>query len=59
MNPERAQEIVMIPDMINVTFEDEKIYIEHVDQEQRLATIHPLNNPEEKKSVPVDELVEH
>lgn len=59
MNPERAQEIVMIPDMIHVTFEGEKIYIEHVDESKKLATIHPLDNPEVKKSVPVDQLVEH
>ncbi|WP_440896018.1 H-type small acid-soluble spore protein [Amphibacillus sp. Q70] len=59
MNPERAQEIVMIPDMINVTFENEKVYIEHVDQDQKLATIHPLDNPEKKISVPVNKLVEH
>lgn len=58
MNPERAQEITFSPEMINVTCQGEKIYIEHVDQDKGLATIHPLRNPEQKKSVPVSELEE-
>ncbi|MBM7541810.1 small acid-soluble spore protein H (minor) [Amphibacillus cookii] len=56
---QRAQEITMIPDMIHVTCNGEKVYIEHVDQDKNLATIHPLSNPEDKKSVSVDHLEEH
>lgn len=59
MNPERAQEIVMTPDMVNVTFEGKKIFIEHVDESEKLATIHPLDKPEEKISIPVEQLIEH
>lgn len=59
MEAERAQEIMMIPEMVHVTYNGEKIYIEHVDQSENLATIHPLQNPEEKQSVPIDQLIEH
>ena len=59
MEAARAQEIVMIPDMVHVTFQGQKVFIEHVDENQELATIHPLDNPEEKLSVSVNQLVEH
>ncbi|BAM47120.1 H-type small acid-soluble spore protein [Amphibacillus xylanus] len=59
MDAVRAQEIVMIPDMVHVTYQGQKVFIEHVDEDQELATIHPLDNPEEKISVSVDQLVEH
>ncbi|SEO78974.1 small acid-soluble spore protein H (minor) [Amphibacillus marinus] len=59
MDAQRAQEITMDQEMIEVTCNGEKIYIEHVDQNHGLATIHPLSNPEEKKSVSVEELIEH
>ena len=59
MDAVRAQEIVMIPDMVHVTYQGQKVFIEHVDVDQELATIHPLDNPEEKISVSIDQLVEH
>ena len=59
MDAARAQEIVMIPDMVHVTYQGQKVFIEHVDEDQELATIHPLDNPKEKLSVSVDQLVEH
>ncbi|WP_067843941.1 H-type small acid-soluble spore protein [Amphibacillus sediminis] len=59
MDVQRAQEITQIPEMIHVTCQGEQVYIEHVDRDQQLATIHPLANPEEKKSVHVDQLQEH
>ncbi|HHU18812.1 MAG TPA: H-type small acid-soluble spore protein [Bacilli bacterium] len=59
MDAARAQQIVMIPDIVHVTFQGQKVFIEHVDEDQMLATIHPLDNPEEKLSVSVDQLVEH
>ena len=58
MDIERAQELMMSEDMVHVTYTDEKIYIEHVDRDKGLATIHPLDNPEEKLSVAVSELEE-
>ena len=58
MDIERAQELMMSAEMVHVTYNDEKIYIEHVDRDEGLATIHPLDKPEEKLSVPVSELVE-
>ncbi|MCZ0701693.1 small acid-soluble spore protein H (minor) [Natronobacillus azotifigens] len=59
MDAQRAQDITSSPEMINVTCQGKKIYIEHVDQDKGLATIHPLDQPEQKQSVPVKELEEH
>lgn len=59
MDVQRAQEIVNMPTMVNVTFNGNRVYIEHVDQDKQTATIHPLNNPSSKQSVPVKNLQEH
>ena len=58
MDVQRAQEIVNSPAMINVTYNESLVYIEHVDQEKQLATVHPLNNPTSKQSVSVTKLQE-
>ncbi|WP_093211481.1 small acid-soluble spore protein H [Sediminibacillus albus] len=58
MNAQRAQEITSAADMIEVTYNGEKVYIEHVDQDAGKATVHPLDNPESKQSVSVNELME-
>ncbi|WP_163537815.1 H-type small acid-soluble spore protein [Gracilibacillus sp. YIM 98692] len=58
MNAERAQEIVESPNMLNVTYNGDKVYIEHVDQGTGHATVHPLNNPNQKVMVSIDELNE-
>jgi small acid-soluble spore protein H (minor) len=59
MNAQRAQEIASSPIMANVTYNGERIYIEHVDQQNRTATIHPLDEPNNKQSVSVSDLMEH
>jgi small acid-soluble spore protein H (minor) len=59
MNAQRAQEISSSPMMANVTCNGESIYIEHVDQQNGIATIHPLNEPNNKQSVSVTSLNEH
>lgn len=59
MNAQRAQEISASPTMANVTYNGNSVYIEHVDQENQIATIHPLDNPNLKHSVPVTNLEEH
>ncbi|WP_093042723.1 small acid-soluble spore protein H [Thalassobacillus cyri] len=58
MNAQRAQDIAFSSDMVQVTYNGESVYIEHVDETSGTATIHPLNNPEQKQSVPVDNLQE-
>ncbi|WP_202077480.1 small acid-soluble spore protein H [Caldalkalibacillus salinus] len=58
MDAQRAQEIASSPDMVNVTYNGEPIYIEHVDQDKGVATIHSLNEPNQKQSVTIDGLTE-
>lgn len=59
MDAQRAQEISDAPVMINVTYNGNPVYIEHVDQSNQTATIHPLNNPNKKQSVSVTALKEN
>lgn len=58
MDPKRADEISASPTMVNVTYNGENIYIEHVDEQTGMATIHPLHAPDQKQSVPVSQLTE-
>ena len=58
MDVQRAQEISNLPVMVNVTYNGDLVYIEHVDREKQIATIHPLNNPNSKQSVFVTNLQE-
>lgn len=59
MDAQRAQEIASSPVMANVTYNGKRIYIEHVDQDNELATIHPLDEPDHKQSISVNNLEEH
>jgi small acid-soluble spore protein H (minor) len=58
MDAQRAQEISASATMANVTYNGQNIYIEHVDQQNGTATIHPLNEPNNKQSVSVSSLEE-
>ncbi|KOR80260.1 small acid-soluble spore protein H [Bacillus sp. CFBP 13597] len=58
MNAQRAEEIASSPNMVNVTYNEERIYIEHVDEQNGTATIHPLDDPNKKQSVSVTSLQE-
>ncbi|TQR21397.1 small acid-soluble spore protein H [Psychrobacillus vulpis] len=58
MDAQRAQEVSISPVMINVTYNGENIYIEHVDRQSGTATIHFLKEPNEKQSVSITSLVE-
>lgn len=58
MDTERAQEISSTQSMINVSHNGRAVYIEHVDQSNKLATIHHLNDPNIKLSVSLTELTE-
>lgn len=59
MDAHRAQQITSSPNMANVTYNGERIYIEHVDEQAETATIHSLDNPNHKQNVSVDSLLEH
>jgi small acid-soluble spore protein H (minor) len=58
MDAQRAQEIANSTTMANVMYNGTRIYIEHVDQQNGTATIHPLNQPNQKQSVAVSNLME-
>lgn len=58
MKAQQAQEIASSSIMANVTYNGESIYIEHVDEQNGTATIHPLNDPNNKQSVSVTSLKE-
>jgi small acid-soluble spore protein H (minor) len=58
MDAQRAQEIALSPTMENVNYNGKSIYIEHVDQKNGTATIHSLDDPNSKQSVPVSSLIE-
>ncbi len=49
MKAQRAEEIASSPNMVNVTYNEESIYIEHVDEQNGTATIHPLDDPNKKQ----------
>lgn len=59
MDAQRAQEISSSSTMANVTYNGQSIYIEHVDQQNGTATIHPLDEPNNKQNVTVSSLEEH
>lgn len=58
MDAKRAQEICHSPNMANVTYNGVLVYIEHVDQQNGVATIHPLIQPGNKQGVAVEYLKE-
>jgi small acid-soluble spore protein H (minor) len=58
MDAQRAQEVADSTTMANVLYNGSKIYIEHVDQQNGMATIHSLDNPNSKQSVSVSSLIE-
>lgn len=58
MNTQRAQDISVSPVMANVTYNGTPIYIEKVDDQNAIATIYPLNEPNNKQTVAVSSLNE-
>lgn len=59
MDAQRAQEISRSRVMANVTCNGSQVFIEHVDQQNGTATIHRLDDPNNKQSVSVSNLIEH
>ncbi|QGQ47059.1 H-type small acid-soluble spore protein [Metabacillus sediminilitoris] len=58
MNITRAKEISQLAEMVNVQYQGEAIYIQHVNEDEGTARIYPLTNPQEEKSVPIASLTE-
>lgn len=58
MNQKRAQEIAASPEMINVTYNGDSVYIENVNSAKDTASIHLLNHPSNSQEVHVTQLVE-
>ncbi len=59
MDARRARDIASSPIMANVTYNGTRIYIENVNENKGTADIHPINQPESKQEVSVDNLIEH
>ncbi|ADC49098.1 MULTISPECIES: small acid-soluble spore protein H [Alkalihalophilus] len=58
MNSLRAQEIAASPVMANVMYNEQAVYIQHVDEGAQMARIYPLNEPNNEQDVPLSQLVE-
>ncbi|XMB85628.1 H-type small acid-soluble spore protein [Mycoplasmatota bacterium WC44] len=58
MNNQRARDILSSPDMINVTYNGAQVYIETINEVNNTATIHFLNQPENKQEVSLNNLIE-
>ncbi|MDG5790076.1 small acid-soluble spore protein H [Evansella sp. AB-P1] len=59
MNIQRAKEISQSPDMKDVVCNGQRVYIQHVDEQNETARIYPLEQPEQEQEVNVDSLTEH
>ncbi|REE68667.1 small acid-soluble spore protein H (minor) [Paenibacillus taihuensis] len=58
MNAQRAQEIAESATMVNVTYDGNPIYIQHVDAENETARIYPLDQPNQEITVSLNSLIE-
>jgi len=58
MNNQRAKDIVSSTAMANVTYENTPVYMEMVNDADQTCTIHYLNQPNKRMSVPLSSLVE-
>ncbi|MFA8438290.1 small acid-soluble spore protein H [Pueribacillus sp. YX66] len=59
MDRQRAKEIASSPTMAHVTFNGVPIYIQNVHEQQDVARIYPLDDPENEQDVPLAQLEEH
>ncbi|GAA0454376.1 H-type small acid-soluble spore protein [Alkalibacillus silvisoli] len=59
MDRKRAKEISQSPDMKDVQYNGERIYIQHVDDQSGKARIYSLNDPAQQFDVEVGQLFEN
>ncbi|MCD8509892.1 MAG: small acid-soluble spore protein H [Bacillus sp. (in: Bacteria)] len=58
MNVQRAQEIANSPDMKDVKYNGQRVYIQNVDPQNETARIYPLEQPDQEQEVNVSNLME-
>lgn len=58
MDSQRAKEIAKSPDMKYVTYNGEQVYIQHVDEEKKMARIFPVDQPDAEMEVSIEQLQE-
>jgi small acid-soluble spore protein H (minor) len=58
MDKKRASEIASMQEMVNVTYDGEPIYIEKINPNKDLCSIHSLKHPGVSHEVHVTQLVE-
>lgn len=58
MDRNRAVEIASSPEMIDVTYNGQRIYIEDVNAAKDMASVHYLNQPHYSQEVQLTQLVE-
>lgn len=59
MDKKRAKEISRSPEMMDVTYNGQSIYIESVNEKRGTASVYPLNQPQKKQDVNLTELIEN
>ncbi|MFM1654948.1 H-type small acid-soluble spore protein [Brevibacillus sp. B_LB10_24] len=58
MDTVRAEEIMASTETIKVECEGVPVWIDGVDRQTNTARVHVQNNPQEQKTVPVNQLIE-
>lgn len=58
MDTKRAKQILDSVNKVDVTFQGEHVWIDHVDEENDVADVHMVHNEQEQRTVPVEELHE-
>lgn len=58
MDANRAKEIKESPDLINVTFNGDPVYIQQIIDQGETAQVYSLENPDNKRKVSINDLQE-
>jgi small acid-soluble spore protein H (minor) len=58
MDKRRATEIASSPEMVDVTYNGDLVYIENVNSTKDTASIHALNQPANSREVQLTQLIE-
>jgi small acid-soluble spore protein H (minor) len=59
MDNQRAKEIISSPNMVNVTYNGTRIYMESLNEPDQCCIIHFINQPVTKLNVPLSDLKEN
>ena len=59
MDNQRAKEIISSPNMMDVTYNGTKVYMESLNESSHSCIIHFLNQPVTKLNVPLSDLKEN